>query len=328
MQDKIKLIIIVVLMVMLAISAFIGVQTYTSKKAVELERNTLKDENSVLAKKIDEISKERRSLQEKVSALTNELGKASQEKEDIQRQYEAIMKERNELVDRVAALQKDSNKLRSDLDSLAREKQQLGKNLENNFAPIKQENTQLRQQLEEIKALKVKMEAELKQLTGEKSDLENKLNEIDSFLAQKLSKSKYQSLKEQIGNIRSGNTPAPQAQVTQPPAKAQQSPRSEKESVELPAIIVKPQGKEEAPADKNAVAKPSGSILEVNRENGFVIIDLGQEIGVKPGDVFRVYRQGQDSPIATLGVIQVRQKISACDIKEESTPIDAGDLVN
>ncbi|MDD4894686.1 MAG: hypothetical protein PHW54_05160 [Candidatus Omnitrophica bacterium] len=323
MQDKIKLIIIIVLMVMLAISALVGVQTYSSKKAIELERNSLRNENSILSKKIDEVSKERRGLQEKVNTLSNDLGKASQEKEEIQKQYEAIMRERENLVAKAESLQKDNNKLRGDLDNLMREKQQLGKNLENNFAPIKQENVQLRQQLDNINTLKDKLETELEQLKGEKSGLEKKLNEIDLFLEQKLSKSKYQSLKEQMGSIRASDKP----EVKQAPQPKVQ--HSEKESVELPAIIVKPQTKEQenASLDKSVSAKPVGSVLEINKENGFVIIDLGQEIGVKPGDVFGVYRKGQDSPIATLGVIQVRQRISACDIKEEAMPIQMGDLV-
>jgi len=48
-------------------------------------------------------------------------------------------------------------------------------------------------------------------------------------------------------------------------------------------------------------------------------------MGAKLGDTFKVYKQG--NPIATVEVIQVRQSIAACDIKEETTPIEAGDIV-
>ena len=56
-----------------------------------------------------------------------------------------------------------------------------------------------------------------------------------------------------------------------------------------------------------------------------MIIDLGQDAGIKMGDTFKVYKQGK--AIGTIEVVQVRQTISACDIKEEITAIEAGDTV-
>ena len=56
-----------------------------------------------------------------------------------------------------------------------------------------------------------------------------------------------------------------------------------------------------------------------------MIVDLGQDAGIKMGDIFNVYRQGV--PIATIEVVQVRQSLCAGDIKEEITAIEAGDTV-
>ena len=56
-----------------------------------------------------------------------------------------------------------------------------------------------------------------------------------------------------------------------------------------------------------------------------MVIDLGQDSGIKLGDTFKVYRE--DKTVATLEVIQARQSISACDIKEEIRPIEVGDIV-
>ena len=56
-----------------------------------------------------------------------------------------------------------------------------------------------------------------------------------------------------------------------------------------------------------------------------MVIDLGKDSGIKLGDTFKVYRE--DKTVATLEVIQARQSISACDIKEEITAIKAGDIV-
>lgn len=309
---------------MLLVSIVIGLNIYGSKKAIELERNTLRDENENLARKLEEVAKERKQLQEKVNALSNDLNKTFQEKQDIQRQYELLVKERDGLVEKTKTLQKNNEQLRSDLSNLTREKEKLGQNLEDNLVPLRYEIIQLKQQLDNLNSLKSKLETELGQLKGDKSDLELKLNEIDSFLEQSLTEPKYLSLKEQLDTIRSGGTPETRTPETQ-------TAGSEEESVELPPIVVKPQTQAQAQAEtpawpnRSIPVKPTGTVLEVNKENKFVIIDLGQDVGIKPGDTFKVYKQGK--VVGTIEVIQVRQSISACDIKEEIIPIEVGDIV-
>ncbi len=327
MRDKIRLIIIIGLAVMLAVSIFSGLQTYSSKKAMELEKNGLRNENEALAGKVEEIAKERRQLQEKVSALSNDLDKASQDKQDIQKRYELIIKERDGLVEKVKTLQKNNEQLRGDLSNLTREKQRLGQSLESNLEPLKNENTQLKQQLDNLNSLKTKLEGELGQLKEEKSDFQRRLNQIDALLEQKLTRLRYLSIKDELDAIRGGgsSTAETQSVAVQAPGPSQ----SEKESVELPPIVVRPQSQPqpEKPTwqKKGSAAKPTGTVLELNKEDKFVIIDLGQDAGTKLGDTFKVYRQG--NPIAHIEVIQVRQSISACDIKEEIIPIEAGDIV-
>ena len=323
MQEKIRLIIIMGLAATLAVSLFISQQAYSSKKAIELERNGLRNENEMLGRKIEEIAKERKQLQEKVNALSNDLNKTSQEKQDIQRQYELLVKERDDLIEKAKTLQKNNEQLRGDLSNLTREKQRLGKRLEDDLAPLIDQNAQLKQQLDNLNSLKSKLEAELGQLKGEKSDLERKLNEIDSFLEQSLTEPKYLSLKEQLDIIRSGGTPETRTPETQ-------TAGPEKESVELPPIVVKPQTQAQAETPlaakkKSIPVKPAGTVLEINQENNFVVIDLGQDVGIKPGDTFKVYKQ--DKAIGAIEVIQARQSISACDIKEEIEPIEVGDTI-
>jgi hypothetical protein len=55
-------------------------------------------------------------------------------------------------------------------------------------------------------------------------------------------------------------------------------------------------------------------------------VDLGEESGIRAGDSFRVYRDNNQE-IATVEVIQVRQNISACDIKKETVSIKIGDTI-
>jgi len=105
-----------------------------------------------------------------------------------------------------------------------------------------------------------------------------------------------------------------------------QAPQENKESVELPPIVVHSQSE---PSTKEAIevsaAAPRGKVLAINKDSNFVIIDLGVDAGIKTGDKFQVTRE--DKPIATIEVIQLRKTISACDIKKESSPINVGDVV-
>ena len=83
---------------------------------------------------------------------------------------------------------------------------------------------------------------------------------------------------------------------------------------------------EEAPqATAKEPKKLIGKVLAVNREHNFVVIDLGEEQGIKPGQLFDVIREGKS--IATVEVIQTRKSVSACDIKEQDTNVWVGDTV-
>ncbi|MFH1269751.1 MAG: hypothetical protein ABIH75_01655 [Candidatus Omnitrophota bacterium] len=317
MEKKLKLIIIIGLAVILAVSIFIILQTYSAKKALEQERDGLRSENTVLSRKIDEIAAERKQLEGKANALSNDLTKAYQEKDDIQKQYNLTAKERDGLADTSKFWQENAKKLRVDLANITDEKRKLEGNLASDLSPLKEENDKLKKELDDLKSVKGKLEAELWQFIGKNSDFEDKLSQIDSFLRQRLSQAEYATLKAQINGIISSGIPGAQGAA---PAE---------ESIELPPIVVKPRAEAETPlgwlAKKRVSGNPTGTILDVNRENGFVIIDLGQDAGTKVGDIFKVYKEG--NPIAALQVIQVRQNISACDIKEESTPIKPGDIV-
>ncbi len=59
---------------------------------------------------------------------------------------------------------------------------------------------------------------------------------------------------------------------------------------------------------------PAGKIMEVNTRYNFVVVNLGENDGLKPGVFLKVLRQNQE--IAKLAVIKVRKTISAAEIKE------------
>ncbi len=109
-----------------------------------------------------------------------------------------------------------------------------------------------------------------------------------------------------------------------------------RESVELPPIVVRLQAGASSSAaspdkqmplreEKGKEAYSGGSILGVNRENNFVVINLGRIAGLEVGNTLQVYRGTR--AIATIEVIQVRESIAACNIKEEVSSPEAGDTV-
>jgi len=89
--------------------------------------------------------------------------------------------------------------------------------------------------------------------------------------------------------------------------------------VELPPIIL-----QKGQVDTTSISSPidrinmgtslKGRIVAVNREHNFVVIDLGRQDGIETGEEFNIYR-GQ-AYIGLVEVIQMRDRISACDIKD------------
>ncbi len=100
-------------------------------------------------------------------------------------------------------------------------------------------------------------------------------------------------------------------------AEAYHSPQE----VELPPIVL-----ERDTYSSGSISRPSldwidtqtsslrGSVVTVNREHNFVVIDLGRQHGIEAGMRFNVYRG--NILIGRLEAIQCRERISACDIEE------------
>ncbi|MFH1398112.1 MAG: hypothetical protein ABIH27_06160 [Candidatus Omnitrophota bacterium] len=229
---------------------------------------------------------------------------------------------RNELrIDKITneKLQREKSSLSLELKNLEMQNTDIKRQLEYNYQVtdaltqelVREKNDKIKIQ-EEIKVLRSDSASLRRQIEGvsvRKSRLEEKVAELEvknSELERSLNKTQSQQsvqadvLKQQIG----------------------QDKQERRESVELPPIVVRPQ-KEVSLSLVNNIQ--NGKISLVNRENKFVIMSLGEESGVKVGDVFKVYRANKE--IATIEAIRVRQDITACDIKNESTPIAIGDIV-
>jgi hypothetical protein len=169
-----------------------------------------------------------------------------------------------------------------------------------------QENTLLRRQLKYLNSRRSIMQRRIAEMETENGKLRKRLSEMDVFL-----KEKNLTLAEGAA----GKTEAAA------PEEGRESAPERAESVELPPIIVRPPS--EAPPEPGQALV--GKVLAVNRDHNFVVIDLGEDAGLRVGDTFRVYRDSK--VVANIQIIQARKTISACDIRKETVPVKVGDIV-
>lgn len=215
----------------------------------------------------------------------------AREKQDLERQYDYNQKRSQEIVDKLAR-------------ELVIEKNDKFQ-IEETLKSVKSENEILKRQFKTQGVRKGNLEVQLVELQKEKTEFENKLGVMDTVLKDNIT---------QLDNFKR------QLQATQ---QSKIEAEAKKESVELAPIIVRPKSETQSPS-ASALA-PKGKILKVNAEDNFVIIDLGEDSGLRLGDALQVYRQ--DKTIATIEIIQLQSDIAACDIKKQTSSIMTGDSI-
>ncbi|MDP1853486.1 MAG: hypothetical protein Q8L26_04725 [Candidatus Omnitrophota bacterium] len=386
MDKKIKLIVII-LGIGLAAMGFIAFQSIQSSKAeknrYEAEiKKVIQDRDSLTAL-LNQAKTDLKGAQSKLDTMQKEIGGVSSERDDLKERYEAALKQKEELMEKITKLEaerkaqpkveaasvasedsywgsvlKDKtgleievgglkqqlesmnikteelskqnndltlelnkiNQMRADLErqiayseklskalseELVREKNDK-KVLTEQFDKIKQDYSVLQQQLRDETAEKIKLSKQMQDLKADKQVLARKIAELDQVLEDRMTD--IVGIKDQLTAMRSDTS------------------RPSKEGskvVELPPIVVQG-GDTGGYTDRSRL---SGSILAVNKENNFVVVDIGESVGAKTGMIFYVYRN--ELQIASVEVIQVRRDISAADIKstEPGQQVKVGDLV-
>lgn len=228
------------------------------------------------------------SLQRQKSVLEMDVNSLRNEKKDLLRQFDYNQK----LLDSMS-------------QEVVREKNdKVG--IQGTFKTLRAENEVLSRQLKSLSGRKMILEQKIQNLQEGKSTVEKRLNEMDVMLTDRISQ--IDSLKNELETIKSGK-----------PVAALENKR---ESVELPAIVVR---SSPSLGEVEEALAFGGKILAINADNNFVVIDLGASSGVKVGDSFNVYRA--QKVIGSIAVIQVRDNISACDIKRTNSQLRIGDNI-
>lgn len=253
--------------------------------------------------------------------LEIQLGNMSNQLRSLQINNEQLMREKSSLELELSNIRREKEDVRRELeynkkilDSISQElvRERNDKiQVQESFKCIKSENTVLSRQLESLNARKISLEKRLQELQEGKDSVERQFTEMQTMLTDKISQ--VNGLREELDAIRqSAITGKLGAPVAYP----------KKESVELPPIVVRPP---QVQCTKETGAPYQGRVLSVVKDSNFVVIDLGQDAGVRIGDTFQVYKG--DKSVATVEAMQVRKNISACDIKKQCEAIDVGNTV-
>jgi chromosome segregation ATPase len=263
------------------------------------------------------ILKKKAELELRLETFRSDLKAAKLETEQLKREKDKLELDLQtyETDQKDASREFEYNKKLADnlTAELAREKNdkfQLGQTLK----ALKSENKFLKSQLKAVYDRKTKLENKFSELQDKNAALESNMAKMESFVREKIL---------QVDSLRTDLGIMPEAENQKKPSgkSFEDFSAGKKSSIELAPIVVKP-GEEDlpnAPAQNKVI-----SVIAVNRDNNFVILNIGSSSGVKTKDIFRIFKK--DALAAEVQVTQVRENISACDINNESMAIAVGDI--
>jgi hypothetical protein len=315
------------------------------------KQGELEEKNTRLQEEMDSIHQESRGWQEKAESITRTLNKSNREYGLLQNQYVSLMEEKDFLAQKNKTLAAEAERL-DKLYAQAQKKTKPGSS-----------DKFLSALLEEKAALEVKVE-ELKQFAGleqDKTALETKLQDIDK-VTDKLSKDLLLERKKRVAlevDLARNESKLKKMMLERDKLAQQLSEMKEgldqgqrkldraqtTASIQLPPIIVRADyvgrpadAGEEAEEDTSVIPAKAGiqtgqprrslegKIITISGKHKFAVINLGRDNGVETGMEFDVYR-GEEN-IGVIEVIEMRNNISACDVKEISVKkLKVGDVV-
>ena len=258
---------------------------------------------SVLRKKAE--------LEVQINDLTAELNKSTIEISELKKKNSDLELELGNLKNNKDALEQKmhhNEDLAKTLSlELARAKNE-GKFTTSRIDKLTEENRKLQEQIKQLTTTKIGLEKSIVHLSEQKGGVEKKLLETENVIQDRISE--IWDIKDSVDKH------------------LKSTGRRDVKEIELPPIVVSSEGGGQAktsPNQKQPAQDRQGNVVSVNEENNFVIVDLGENSGIKVGDQMGVYRGTKY--IAGLEVIQIRKDISAADIKKAASPIQVGDAV-
>ncbi|MDD5583993.1 MAG: hypothetical protein PHV55_02935 [Candidatus Omnitrophica bacterium] len=248
-------------------------------------------------------------------------------KAKLEAQVENLNKDLLESKGKLAEMDKNAKELSIKIDELSKEKERLDADITfkertlsimsrdlvseregrkvavEELNKLRSENVSLKRELILSNKEKMQLQGTMRDTMEKKDSLERRIGEIDRVLREKAIT--LEELQEQMKTAVKGG----KAVIAK-----------ESASVELPPIVVKP-------GVASGLRGVRGETIAVNEEEKFIVVNLGEASGVRPGVQLVVLRG--DKEIGTVEIIETRRDISAADIKEvvAGFMIQKGDLV-
>ena len=303
----------------------------------EDESSALRRERDDLQSRINQIRGERDSLAEQLAAkaaqqplppvkpetvtVTPDTGIAQlsddywadfvREKAELQVNIERLNKELSNLQRQIPELDRKNKELSIKIDELSRERVELERKIEfkerslelvsKDLVSERQSRRKVEQELEVMRSDNINLKREFIMVDKERAGL------YDKFKSTLETKDHLERRIANIENVLKKKSFEIAEMHDQLLSSVRGAAVSDKTAVELPPIVVRPD-------DRVALAVLEGQIIAVNQAERFVVIDVGEDAGVRPGVKFNVQRGGRT--IGWIEVIEARREISAADIKE------------
>ena len=266
------------------------------------QKTDLEVQGSMMRETLKSLKTANEQLVFEKSNLAFEVNNLSRDTQDVQRASEYNQK----MVDNLT-------------QELAREKTdkfEMAKRLKG----VKDDNRMMRQQIQALADRKMSLEKKLADMQTKNAALESSLASMELYVKQQLFH--MDDLKSRFPDARAEDKSAAAASGAARTQYQQPSSTGRRDAIQLPPIVVRPQSQ----ADPNSPSLNGGvKIMSIDKDNNFVVVNAGQANNLKLGDTFQAYRDGQ--AIGSVEVIQLRDRIAACDIKSENTPLRVGDII-
>ena len=239
------------------------------------------------------------NIKSQLKEVTYRADEIFRERNSFEMELKSVTQLKEDLERRATYNERLANSLSEDLVREKNDKEAMLRQLDG----LREDNIQMRSRIKDLENTKATLYRKLDNLDQERSAIKKKLGETESIVTDRINE--IVKIKRDFGKFQT---------------KEMKAVVPGSRTVRLSPIVV--HGKQD-------IAKPTltGRVLSINKQNEFIIIDLGKASGVKVNDKFNIYRDNKF--IASIEIILMRKDISAADIKESAVneEIKIGDIV-
>jgi len=247
----------------------------------------------------------RKSAEASLTKLKTVEAKLQGDLMESRKQFSLLEEKNKEMDEKINDLSESLDLEKSLKEAQKKENQDLREVLENENQSKEKMRTEMSKELTSAQEKVVALEAQLTSAQGRVKELESQNQGLEDKVKQ--TKSEPQTKIEEPTSvvpvapavITETEPPISKESVIPPEEKTKEVAKENSKEVELEPIVV------------SSSETPSGRVLSVDKENNFLILNLGEKDGVQPGFLMSIYR-GNDY-LGDVKVSRVQPEMSAAD---------------